>query len=168
MAVGCVLFGCGASGTVFFTVTGAAIIARMGGEVMGNALIVSVAAFIIGGIILGSTFIRGAQVGRGLREKSPVQTVRGARIISKFALGEDNTMHFPVVPDSEFDWRYVVQFVCADGTRLELTCAPITYMACGEGMTGTISYKGDWLGAFTPELPGRPDPGPKPPGGLPF
>lgn len=105
--------------------------------------------FLAGIGLSGSMLFKGFQIGSGAtRKSSPVRVARGAKVISRFALDRDQNMHFPTEVDEDFDLRYFAQFLLPDGTKLELECNPLSYAHLGEGLTGTVTYKGDWLGVF--------------------
>lgn len=71
-------------------------------------------------------------------------------VVSRFAMDRNQLMQFPT--DSSFadELTFYVQLQWPDGRRAELRTRMETYFATGEGMTGTASIQGDWLGKFVP------------------
>ena len=49
--------------------------------------------------------------------------------------------------------RYFVRLWFPNGTQNEYRCGPDVFGQCGEGMWGSATVQGDWLGGFVPKAP---------------
>ena len=116
--------------------------------------------FSLSGLPIGLTFLGLGMTGyalylmwwipRSASLKTTISDYPGVYVVSRFAFDRQQLMQFPTSHDEEMDLKYYVQIQWPDGRRAELRTRPETYFATGEGMIGTASIQGDWLGKFVP------------------
>jgi hypothetical protein len=111
----------------------------------------------VGLIVLGLALIAGA-IAYGYmqvhnRNRGPVKSYPGARVVSRFATNRQGDY---LTQDWQLEGEKVQRFVKLDlgpsAGVLEFECAPEAYEAAGEGMVGVARVQGRWLGSFEPSI----------------
>lgn len=99
----------------------------------------------IGGLVWGLAVNRKAA-------NSPPMTYPGSRVLARYALlpGTDEMMFEDMDPTLE-GIRFFAQMRLPDGRTPELRCPYPVFQLLGEGMVGTATVQGDWIGSFVPE-----------------
>lgn len=158
-AVGCMLFG-GAvmvvgGGFLTMMLFGSAAVRMEGsggkdasGWVMagfGPLCILTGLAMVIGALVWGFAVNRKAA-------NSLAMTYPGSRVLARYALmpGSEEMMFSMIDPAVE-GIRFFAQLRLPDGRTPELRCPFPVFERLGEGMVGSATVQGDWIGAFVPE-----------------
>ncbi len=118
------------------------------------------ALMLLGLLVAGGAIVVGIREGRRLTSgKGQVYADPNARIVARFGIDEHGDM---ITEEWLFDERDEVRFFVkiqhADGRIKEYQCTRETLAMCGEGMRGTATFDGRWLGGFVPQIGPRPAP----------
>lgn len=89
--------------------------------------------------------------------KKPVETFRGAYVISTVVTTSDGEPVFDTEEYDEEDLRFYVQLELHTGRKIELTAPMMLWNQIGEGMKGTITLQGKSMTSWVPEI-GRQSP----------
>lgn len=158
--VGCLMFG----GALLVVVGGLLTVMLFGGAALrmantqgkdpslliaagiGPLFILMGFAMAIGGLVWGFA------VNRKAANASPI-TYPGSRVLARYALmpGSDE-MVFSMIDPTVEGIRFFAQLRLPDGRTPELRCPYALFESLGEGMVGSATVQGDWIGAFAPEL----------------
>jgi hypothetical protein len=84
--------------------------------------------------------------------KKPMETHRGAYVISKVVTTTEGEPVFDVDDYDEDDLRFYVQLQLATGKKLELHSPMRLWSQIGEGMKGTMTLQGRSMTSWVPEI----------------
>ena len=93
----------------------------------------------------------GLKIGFGRDDKAPVKVVRGASIIAAFIDSKEGRVFDPDMFDPADLW-YFVHVHLPTGEKLEFKTSESVFSTLGEGLKGTVTYQGKWLGKFEREI----------------
>lgn len=90
-------------------------------------------------------------LGRNRRARSAPPETAAVRVLARYALmpGTSEMMFSDFDPDLP-GIRFFARVRFESGQARELQCAYPVFATLGEGMTGTATVQGDWIGAFQP------------------
>lgn len=105
------------------------------------------------GALLGAVGVAyGLWHARDRSAKAPQETAEGVVVVAKFASDlQGNLVMYDDAPEPE-STRFYVRLAYPSGKRAEMRCDHRLYQSIGEGMVGTITFQGQWLGWFEPDL----------------
>jgi hypothetical protein len=89
--------------------------------------------------------------------KTPVR-VPNCKITARFFINRNGEELFneSYLLEDEAPPKYYIRLQTQEGKSWELKCHAETWRFCGEGMKGTATIQGDWLGRFEPEQSPQP------------
>jgi len=104
-------------------------------------------SLLVGVLLIGLTLFSGLRRGHARSDTEPV-IIGNCRIVAKYSINQIGEMIF-----SDFDrdapgGKLYVRLMFPDGKSEELQCAVQVFGSLVDGMYGTATVQGDWLGGF--------------------
>lgn len=127
-------------------------LASQGGDKEGLKLWpLGIGVAILGMVVLAAPALIGLYLEhRGNQGKGASVRREGAHIVARMALRRDGSQAFDLDLEDPDSLKYLVRIRFPGGSSGEFLCHRELYMACGEGMVGTVTYQGKWLTSFRP------------------
>lgn len=95
--------------------------------------------------------VGGLKFAYGRDDKAQVRVVRGAYIIAAFIESREGRVFDPEMFAPE-DLTYYVHVHLGPGEKAELKTSRAVFDTIGEGLKGTVTFQGKWLGKFEREI----------------